>query len=288
MTTTALRRETEAAPDVDIDTLVREHTALAGHLVREVASRVPGHIHRDDLMSAGLAALVLAARAYDPARGVPFASFARVRVRGALLDELRGLDWATRSVRQLARRIDSARTYLAATLGRVPADAEVADLLGIPVSELTSTDDDVQRAVVLSLHGFSAGTADDLITDKTVGPEDMLLHRERVGYLHDAVDALPERLRAVIKATYLQERSISEVAAELGVTESRVSQMRTEGLRLLQVGLTAHLQAEPSQAGCPEGIAGRRCNEYVSRVGDTGNLHSRLARTNVHGIPAMS
>lgn len=282
---TAIAPRSSTAPDSDLDALVRDNMGLVGHLVREIAGRMPGHIHRDDLVSAGSAALVLAARTWDPARGVPFAPYARHRIRGALLDELRGLDWATRSVRQLARRIEGVRGHLAATLGRAPADAEVAEVLGIGVNELANVDDDVQRAVVLSLHGFTAGTAEDLVVDTTVGPEDLLLHRERLGYLRDAVDALPDRLRAVITATFLHERSIAEVAAEIGVSESRISQLRTEGLRLLHVGLTAHLYPDPSRPGCPEGLAGRRCADYVTRLGDTGTLRSRLARTTVHGLP---
>ncbi len=109
----AAREETpqmSGAPTVDRrrEDVVQEHMPLVGHLVREMLARVPAHVNRDDLMSAGYAALVHAARGFDAARGVPFARFAAARVRGALLDELRGLDWASRSVRQRARRTDSA------------------------------------------------------------------------------------------------------------------------------------------------------------------------------------
>src|SRR5206468_8890871 len=86
--------------DRALDDLVRDHIALVGHLVRELLGRVPAHVNRDDLTSAGLAALVSAARGYDPERGIPFQRFAAMRIRGGLLDELRGLDWASRSVRQ--------------------------------------------------------------------------------------------------------------------------------------------------------------------------------------------
>src|SRR4029453_3545197 len=94
--------------------VVRAPRPLVGHLVREMLARVPAHINRDDLLSAGYAALVAAARGFDDERGVPFPRFAAARVRGALLDELRGLDWASRSVRQRARRTDSARPELPA------------------------------------------------------------------------------------------------------------------------------------------------------------------------------
>src|SRR5262249_25224722 len=162
-----------------------------------------------------------AARAYDEGRGIPFGRFAAMRVRGALLDELRGMDWASRSVRARARRAETARAELTAQLGRTPNEQELAELLGVAASELSTIDDDGRGAAVLSLQGFAAGTAEDLVTDQALNPEEMLLHRERIGYLHDAVAVLPERLRFVVEASFLQERPLSEVAAELQVTESR-------------------------------------------------------------------
>ncbi|NJC74358.1 sigma-70 family RNA polymerase sigma factor, partial [Planosporangium thailandense] len=181
------------------------------------------------------------AKAYDPTRGTPFGSFATARIRGALLDELRGLDWASRSVRSRARRIDTAQQELTATLGRTPTTAELAEALGVGIDEIQATDDDVQRAVVLSLQGFAAGTAEDLVPERAAGPEELILHRERIGYLHHAIEALPERLRLVISAYFFDERPMTEIAAELGVTESRVSQLRAEALVLLRDGLNAHL-----------------------------------------------
>ena len=168
---------------------------LVGHLVREMLARVPAHVNRDDLMSAGYAALVGAARGFDADRGVPFARFAAARVRGALLDELRGLDWASRSVRQRARRTDSARQELTAELGRTPTVQEVAERLGCTVEDIESADDDVQRAVVFSLQGFATAAAEDIVTEPSAGPEEMIIRRERLGYLRHAIDALPDRLR---------------------------------------------------------------------------------------------
>ena len=205
-----------------LETMIRENMPLVGHIVREMLFKVPAHVHRDDLASAGYAALVTAAKAFDATRGIPFGRFAAVRVRGALLDELRSMDWASRSVRARARRADVARQELTVQLGRTPNPTELAELLGVGVSELATVEDDVQRAAVLSLQGFSAGTADDMVTESSMNPEETLLHRERIGYLHDAVAVLPERLRFVVEASFLQERPLSEVAAELGVTESRV------------------------------------------------------------------
>ena len=268
----------------ELENLVRENMPLVGHLVREMLFKVPAHVNRDDLASAGYAALVTAAQAFDPDRGIPFGRFAAVRIRGALLDELRGMDWASRSVRARARRADVARQELTARLGRTPSPAELAELLGVGVGELNSVDDDVQRAAVLSLQGFTAGTAEDMVTDADMNPEELILHRERLGYLHDAVAVLPERLRFVVEASFLQERPLSEVAAELGVTESRVSQLRTEALALLKDGLTTHLTEKTAVAAKGDGCVARRRAQYAAEIASRSTLQSRLAVTNLHGV----
>ena len=110
----------------EIDTLVRDHLPLVGYLVRDVAQRVPSHVNRDDLTSAAMAALAGAAHSFDPDQGVPFGSFATIRIRGALIDELRSLDWASRSVRGKARDLDAARNELTQRLGAAPSRAQLA------------------------------------------------------------------------------------------------------------------------------------------------------------------
>jgi RNA polymerase sigma factor for flagellar operon FliA len=263
--------------------LIRANMPLVGHVVREMLFKVPAHVHRDDLASAGYAALVTAAQAFDPQRGIPFGRFAAVRVRGALLDELRGMDWASRSVRARARRADVARQDLTARLGRTPTPNELAELLGVGVGELATVEDDVQRAAVLSLQGFTTGTAEELVTDASMNPEETLLHRERIGYLHDAVTVLPERLRFVVEASFLQERPLSDVAAELGVTESRVSQLRTEALALLKDGLTTHMEQQDSGAAKNDGCVARRRAAYAAQIALRSTMASRLAATDVQG-----
>lgn len=269
-----------------IEGLVRGHLPLVGHLVREMLSRLPAHVSREDLVSAGMAALASAAKSYDPSRGTPFGSFATTRIRGALLDELRGLDWASRSVRSRARRLDTAQQELTAQLGRTPSQQELAAALGVGLDEVKSVDEDVQRAVVLSLQGFAAGTAEDMVPERTAGPEDLLLHRERIGYLHNAIEALPDRLRRVVVAYFFEERPMLEIAAELGVTESRVSQLRAEALVLLRDGLNSHLDPDlVNEPERPGGCVARRREAYYAQIAAVGDLQSRLAMTDQHGLP---
>jgi RNA polymerase sigma factor FliA len=269
------------------DDTVRAHMPLVGHLVREMLARVPAHVSRDDLLSAGYAALVAAARGFDEDRGVPFARFAAARVRGALLDELRGLDWASRSVRQRARRTDSARQELTAELGRSPSVAEVAERLGCRVEDIESADDDVQRAVVFSLQGFATAGADDMVTEPGPGPEEMLIRRERMGYLKHAIDALPERLRTVVTGYFFEERPMAQIALELGVTESRVSQLRSEALGLLRDGLNTHLDPALS-IPVKDGCVARRRTAYFDSIAVRGDLRARLALTGLDGLPVAA
>ncbi|HWS35355.1 MAG TPA: sigma-70 family RNA polymerase sigma factor [Actinoplanes sp.] len=269
--------------------IVRANMPLVGHLVREMLARVPSHVNRDDLLSAGYAALVAAARGFDPERGVPFPRFAAARVRGALLDELRGLDWASRSVRQRARRTDSAREELMATLGRTPTVQELADKLGCTVGDIEHGEDDVHRATVFSLQGFATATADDIVTEPGAGPEEMLLRRERFGYLRHAVESLPERLRVVVRGYFFDERPMAQIAAELGVSESRVSQLRAEALVLLRDGMNTHL--DPAMAAdhpVKEGCVARRRAAYYEQIATRGTLQTRLAMTGPDGLPLVA
>jgi RNA polymerase sigma factor FliA len=276
-------------PDRRRSDIVTETMPLVGHLVREILARVPAHVSRDDLMSAGYAALVHAARGFDHNRGVPFARFAAARVRGALLDELRGLDWASRSVRQRARRTDGARQELTSQLGRTPTVQEVAERLGVGVEDIESADDDVKRAVVFSLQGFATASADDMVTEPGAGPEEMLIRRERLGYLRHAIDALPDRLRAVVRGYFFEERPMARIADDLGVTESRVSQLRAEALSLLRDGLNTHLNPSLAAPGtATDGCVARRRTAYYDQIGSRGTLRTRLAVTSPDGLPVAA
>lgn len=261
------------------DSLCRENLPLVGYLVNELIGRLPAHVSRDELTSAGLAALAQAARSYDESRGVPFGRFASTRIRGALIDELRSYDWASRSVRSRARKRDAAEEELTSILGRTPTVQEVAEHLGVGTDEIGAVEGDVQRAVVLSLQGFSdAGSLDEVVAVHDPAPDEVVLHRERVGYLYDAVEVLPERLKTVVLRYFFEERPMLEIAEELGVSESRVSQMRAEALALLKDGLNAQL--EPSLVPAherPNGCAARRREAYFAEVAARGDYRTRLS-----------
>jgi RNA polymerase sigma factor FliA len=265
-----------------VDDLVRTHLPLVGHAARDMLQRIPPHVNRDDLISAGMYALVLTARSYDPTRGVPFGRFAAIRIKGALTDELRGMDWASRAVRSKARELDSVRTSLTTSLRRTPTRDEIATVLGISVRELDNVDSDVRRASVASLDALTPDAGADLAPTADHGPEALLVHREQIGFLREAIELLPERLRTVVEQYFFEQRKVADIAIDLGVTESRVSQLRSEALSLLREGLQA-TEASPAPRR-----AGRRNTAratHAAAVTNRSALRERLARTTLLGEP---
>jgi RNA polymerase sigma factor for flagellar operon FliA len=259
--------------------LVRQHLPLVGYAVNELCRRLPVHVRRDDLESAGMAALAMAVRSFDEDRGVPFARYAARRIQGALLDELRAHDWASRSVRRRAREQDEAAEALNRRLGRPATSEELAASMGVSVAELDAHQHDVHRSVVLSFQAvLDTSGVDSVLPSAEPTPDQVLLDREREAYLHDAVAMLPERLRTVVVGVFFQERPMQEIAAELGVTESRVSQLRGEGLALLRDGLTAQLSPESLRAEeRPDGRVARRKEAYYAAIAAHSDFRARLS-----------
>jgi RNA polymerase sigma factor for flagellar operon FliA len=277
MSTAAPPRPAALAP-AEEDALVRQHLPLVGYAVSDLCRRLPAHVRRDDLVSAGMATLAMAARTFDESRGVPFGRYASRRISGALLDELRSHDWATRAVRRRAREQEEAAAELAARLGREATPAEVAASLGVAVHELESNQHDVHRSVVLSFSAdVDADHLDAVLPSREPSPDQVLLERERQAYLRDAVELLPERLRAVVVGVFFDERPMQELADELAVTESRVSQMRSEALVLLKAGLTANLTPEAMPAEQrPGGRVARRKTAYYAAIAAHSDYRARL------------
>ena len=221
--------------------LAEDHLVLVDETLRRLQRRLPLHVDRDDLAGAGRVALVQAARQYDPDRG-PFAAFAARRLNGAMLDELRRSDWASRSVRHGGRRREAGVAELSARLGRTPTRAEVADAVGLTAEELRRHDADAFRAAVTSLEAVTEHGGDPVRDDTT--PGDALLTSERDSYLHDAIASLPPRVRLAVLGRYFEERPVREIAEELGVSESRVSQLCGEGVVALRTALASYLHGE--------------------------------------------
>lgn len=261
------------------DELVRQNLPLVGYAVSDICRRLPAHVRRDELESAGMAALAMAARGFEAERGVPFARYASRRIAGALLDELRSHDWASRSVRRRAREQDDVADRLAVELGRPATTQEVASRMGVSPADLAATQLDVHRSVVLSFQAVVDATGTDAVLPSyEPSPDQVLLERERQAYLHDAVATLPDRLRTVVLAVFFDERPMQEIAAELDVSESRVSQMRTEALGLLRDGLNKHLAPEnlvPEDR--PDGRVAKRKEAYYAAIAARSDYRARVS-----------
>jgi RNA polymerase sigma factor for flagellar operon FliA len=283
---------------VDVDELVTTHLALVGHLAREAAARLPRHLDTDDLIGAGALALVQAAQAFDPSMGVPFARFANTRIRGAMIDQMRQRDWATRSVRSRARALASVTEELTRVLHRAPTEAELAAASGMSQAEVREVQHSTDRATLLSLDPVTS--EDDglgsTLTDSSPRPDEALIAAERIGYLRDALAELPERTRQVVTGYYLQNRQLTDLAAELGVTQSRASQLRAEGLELLKQALST-LLSDDARAGVPaetDGVRARRRDAYVrsvarrSSVRDRADVQAYLEGAALSGTPGQA
>lgn len=267
--------------------LVVENLPLVGYLVSDLCARAT-HLSREDLASVGALGLVLAADSFDPSAGVPFGAYARRRISGALVDELRSLDWAGRGTRQRIKSLQAMTETLAARLGRAPSHDEMASALGVTTEQVRAGLADAARTV-----GPLDAAAEALAAD-TVAPEEAALEGERVRYLSAAVAALPERMRLIVTEVYLEGKAVKDVAAQLGLTSSAVSQQRSEALRLLRSGLEAHfpdeaqamppaaLQVAPVGSVTPRGAA---YLESLGRAADALRPVHRVRSGIVHQLP---
>jgi RNA polymerase sigma factor for flagellar operon FliA len=268
--------------------LVEEQLPLVKHIVFQVSVHFPRHVDREDLARAGALGLVEAARRWDGDRGVPFDRFAARRIKGAILDAVRAADWAPRSVRALARQLGEVEQALVARLGRPPSAAEMATGLGVEPEELARLSDRVYRSVVLALEhptqtsGEETLTLVDVLTDRdSLSPDEVLEGRELMGYLEDAVRLLPERHRLVIVGYFLEGRTSGDLARFLGVTESRVSQLRSEALEMLKVGIEAQYEPTGGGGGTHRRVGVRlsqRRADYAAAIADASPWQSRLDR----------
>jgi RNA polymerase sigma factor for flagellar operon FliA len=151
--------------------------------------------------------------------------------------------------------------------------------MGVSPSEIDAINVDLARASVLRLQGFAPETGAELLPDPAAGPEALLLMREKLGYLHDAIAELPDRLRFVVTEYFFAQRQMADIAADLGVTESRVSQLRGEALRMLRDGMDSQLEPTGEPALEPVGRAAAARVAYFTAIAERNNVPGRLAMT---------
>ena len=282
-------------PDkAEADRLIEEYLPLVGHVVSQVAVQFPRHVDLGELSSAGTVGLVEAAQRYEADRGVPFRAFAGHRIRGAILDFVRKQDWAPRSVREDARRVEKARSELASQTGTNPSNEMLSGALGLEAGELHNIEARASRALLLSLDapvgdglGEEFGMSESLCDTTLVEPSEALEIREMHGYLRDAVASLPERHALVVQKTYLEDVPAQDVAVELGISVSRVSQLRTEAIEMLRDGISAQFATDDDESAT-RGRVARRKASYAAAIATRSAWRDRLAANAADEAPARA
>jgi RNA polymerase sigma factor FliA len=227
------------------DRLILTYAPLVKYVAGRLGSGLPAHVDEGDLVSYGLLGLIGAIERYDPSRDIKFETYAIARIKGAIIDELRALDWVPRSVRSRAREIERAIAELEAKTGIAPTDEQIAAKIGISVDELEESLTDISRSSIAALDELwsLSGEGDqislmDTIEDETgPRPEAALDQTEMREALADSIARLPEREKLVVTLYYYEELTLREIGEVLGVTESRVSQLHTKAILRLKARL---------------------------------------------------
>ena len=213
------------------DELVMQNVALVKSLAQRLAQRLPSQVQVEDLVSAGVLGLIEAAGRYKSSLGVPFQAFARRRIHGAMLDALRDLDWAPRSLRRLRRDVDGAVASERARLGREPEESEIASALGMTVAQYERALEQLRTLELAAARELDAPTADgtpllEFCVDPGESAVQTIERQELRSHLAKAIGELPERERQILALYYEEELTLAEIGEVIGVCESRVCQLR--------------------------------------------------------------
>ncbi|MGD0166708.1 MAG: FliA/WhiG family RNA polymerase sigma factor [Gaiellaceae bacterium] len=231
------------------DRLVLSYTPMVTYLASRKVRELPSHCELDDLASCGLVALIEAVDRFDPEKGATFEQYAWTRVSGAIMDELRRQDWASRSVRHFGRQLDSARESFFIQNGRTPSEAELAEALHLTLKDVRKQLEELERADLCSLNAPArVGDSAELLeigdtVEASVAryePELATLAGERAAIVREAIASLSARERTVLELVHVEELQGAEIGARLGVSESRVSQILAGARQKLRSRITAY------------------------------------------------
>jgi RNA polymerase sigma factor for flagellar operon FliA len=218
------------------------YAPLMKYVVDRVASNVPKYVERDDLLNAAALGLFDALDKYDSGKGTKFETYAVWRIRGAVLDELRSMDWASRSVRRKARQLDLMTRDMDQRLGRAASDEELADAMDISASEMSRLLDEVRGVVLLSLNqtageadeGHTGGLAEVIEDPHAADALDEIEQGQMSNVLVDVISDLSEQEKLVLALYYYEEMNLKEIGETLDISESRVSQIHTKAISRLR------------------------------------------------------
>jgi RNA polymerase sigma factor for flagellar operon FliA len=235
------------------DRLILTYAPLVKYVAGRLGSGLPAHVDEGDLVSYGLLGLIGAIERYDPDRDVKFETYAIARIKGAIIDELRAMDWVPRSVRARAREIERAIAELEKQLLRAPTDEEIAKKVGITEDELEESLTEISRSSIAALDelwtvsssgGDQIALIDTIEDTEAPDPQSSLSQTEMKEAIGEAIARLPEREKLVVTLYYYEELTLREIGEVLGVTESRVSQLHTKAI----LRLKARLSGSPARS----------------------------------------
>ena len=247
----------QVVEEIEITTENREeviikYSPMIKYVANRIAMRLPPHIEVDDLISVGVLGLMDAITKYDSSRGAKFKTYAEFRVRGAILDELRSMDWVPRSIRQKASQVDKVVQGLQAKLRRTPEDEEVAQEMSLSLDQFHETLNETKSIPIFSLEdlgiakesGDQQSLLDCLAGKADADPQTQVRLVELKEIIAKAIDALPEKERLMVSLYYYEELTMKEIGAVLDITESRVSQIHSKAVYRLRTKLKAIIAEE--------------------------------------------
>lgn len=222
--------------------MIEEYLPLVKYIASRIAGRLPSHVEVDDLINAGILGLIDAIDKFDPSRKIKFKTYAEFRIRGAIIDELRALDWVPRSTRQKATRLERAYFEVEQRTGHAATDVEIAEHLGISMDEFYQLVNEARGVAIISvdeLHAegdenFERNLLEYLADPESVQPDVRLNLDQIYQIVADAIDRLPEKERLVISLYYYDELTMKEIGEIMNITESRVSQIHTKAILRLR------------------------------------------------------
>ncbi len=228
----------------DKEECLKEYAPLVKRIAHHMMLKLPGSVEVDDLIQAGMMGLLDAASRYDELRGAMFETYAAQRIRGAMLDELRGADWLPRSLRRDMRRIETAISRLQQKLGKAPSESEIAKELGVPLTEYQQMLQEGRGAQLLYYEDFHGEGDEDFFErfefSSDSNPLELLQDERFRAALVQAIERLPERERQMMGMHYEQDMNLREIGEVMGVSESRVCQLHSQAVARLRTSMKGH------------------------------------------------